>query len=439
MAGVPATDVHQHLWPEPFVAALARRDRACPASAPGRVELAGEPRLVAAARRRRRGRARGGPARRRRRPGAARPLVPARDRGAGPRRGPAAARRLARGRARPGPGVRRLGRARARRRRPRATSTPCSTAGPSASPSPPARSRRPSASRPGGPVLEALERRDAPLLVHPGPGPEDPGRRPARDAAAWWPALTGYVAALQAAWLAWAGWGRAAHPRLRVVFAALAGLAPLHAERLAARGGPAGAVHDPLVFYDTSSYGPAPSTRWSRVVGIDAARPRLRPPRRGRAAPPRPRRRRRDRALKRPQPRRACSTGRRRRDRPPRPTRDLDAGRARGLGPRAGADPARWRHLVRHDPARARLRGARSATTTSRSGSSAGWRTTTPASTTTTSPPAPSRSSTARVREDRLRRGRPAGQPRRRRRAVLLVRRRRTSTACSHAGDGARP
>ena len=35
------------------------------------------------------------------------------------------------------------------------------------------------------------------------------------------------------------GVGAAAHPRLRVVFAMLAGLAPLHAERLAARGGPA--------------------------------------------------------------------------------------------------------------------------------------------------------------------------------------------------------
>ena len=41
--------------------------------------------------------------------------------------------------------------------------------------------------------------------------------------------------------------GQAARTRtLRVVFAMLAGLAPLHAERLAARGGPSEAVHDPL-------------------------------------------------------------------------------------------------------------------------------------------------------------------------------------------------
>jgi 6-methylsalicylate decarboxylase len=43
-----------------------------------------------------------------------------------------------------------------------------------------------------------------------------------------------------------------------VIIALLAGLAPLHAERTALRGGPAAgmALHDPLCFYDTSSYGP---------------------------------------------------------------------------------------------------------------------------------------------------------------------------------------
>jgi hypothetical protein len=39
---VPATDVHQHLWPEPFVAALARRER-LPRVRGRVVELAGEP------------------------------------------------------------------------------------------------------------------------------------------------------------------------------------------------------------------------------------------------------------------------------------------------------------------------------------------------------------------------------------------------------------
>jgi hypothetical protein len=74
---------------------------------------------------------------------------------------------------------------------------------------------------------------------------------------------------MSAAWHAWAQWGRPAHRELRVVFAMLAGLAPLHAERLAARGGPAEAVHDPLSAYDTSSYGPRALDAMLRVVGVD--------------------------------------------------------------------------------------------------------------------------------------------------------------------------
>jgi len=122
--------------------------------------------------------------------------------------------------------------------------------------------------RHAAPLLTALERRDAPLLLHPGPAPA----RAAGGAPepAWWPALTSYVAELQAAWLAFAEWGRPAHPTLRVVFAALAGGAPLHVERIGIRGGPATAVHDPLVFYDTSSYGPRALDAAIRVVGLDA-------------------------------------------------------------------------------------------------------------------------------------------------------------------------
>jgi len=82
---------------------------------------------------------------------------------------------------------------------------------------------------------------------------------------------------------AWAAWGRAAHPRLRVVFARLAGGAPLHAERLAARGGPAAAVHDDLTYFDVSSYGPRTVDAMLRVVGVDRLvlgtdRPVIEPP-----------------------------------------------------------------------------------------------------------------------------------------------------------------
>ncbi|WP_051324018.1 amidohydrolase family protein [Candidatus Solirubrobacter pratensis] len=113
-----------------------------------------------------------------------------------------------------------------------------------------------------GPALERLAARGAPLLIHPGPAA-------AADVPAWWPALNGYVAEMAAAWHAWAAWGRPQQPALRVVFAMLAGLAPLHAERLAARGGPAGAVHDALTAFDTSSYGPHAVDAMLRAVGVD--------------------------------------------------------------------------------------------------------------------------------------------------------------------------
>jgi predicted TIM-barrel fold metal-dependent hydrolase len=79
--------------------------------------------------------------------------------------------------------------------------------------------------------------------------------------------MTGYVAAMQRAWHAFAVWGRDAHPRLRVCFAMLAGLAPLHRERLVARGGRA--ASDPDVFLDTSSYAARAVDAVLREVGVD--------------------------------------------------------------------------------------------------------------------------------------------------------------------------
>jgi hypothetical protein len=49
----------------------------------------------------------------------------------------------------------------------------------------------------------------------------------------------------------------------------LAGLAPLHTERLLSRGGPALVEDDPLVFYDTSSYGPRAVSLLEEVVGAE--------------------------------------------------------------------------------------------------------------------------------------------------------------------------
>jgi predicted TIM-barrel fold metal-dependent hydrolase len=113
------------------------------------------------------------------------------------------------------------------------------------------------------PVLAVVEAADRPVLVHPGPAPAGDSGVPG-----WWPALTSYTSQLTAAWFAWHVAGRALLPTLRICFVALAGLAPLHHERLAARGGRFGAV-DRHVYYDTSSYGPRAVDAVTRVVGVD--------------------------------------------------------------------------------------------------------------------------------------------------------------------------
>lgn len=121
------------------------------------------------------------------------------------------------------------------------------------------------------PVLERMELLGAPLLVHPGPGPGLAASRALGETTLgdplWWPALTRYVADMHAAWLAFLAAGRLHHPKLRIVFTMLAGLAPLHAERLSSRGGRAPDVHDPLIFYDTSSYGPSAVHTLAELVG----------------------------------------------------------------------------------------------------------------------------------------------------------------------------
>ncbi len=124
------------------------------------------------------------------------------------------------------------------------------------------------------PLLDRLQDAGAPLLVHPGPGLAesraplgDAGLEPTLADPLWWSALTRYVSQMHAAWLTFVAAGRAEHPRLRVIFTMLAGLAPLHAERLGARGGPAPLRRDPLTFYETSSYGRDSVRRIAEIVG----------------------------------------------------------------------------------------------------------------------------------------------------------------------------
>jgi hypothetical protein len=115
-------------------------------------------------------------------------------------------------------------------------------------------------------LLLVAELADKPVLVHPGPVTRRPleGTEPG-----WWAPVVGYVGQLQAAWWGWQSFaGRAAFPRLRVVFGAGAGLAPLHHERHVLRGGEELAL-DPLLFVDAAGYGPRALDALVRVLGID--------------------------------------------------------------------------------------------------------------------------------------------------------------------------
>jgi hypothetical protein len=119
------------------------------------------------------------------------------------------------------------------------------------------------------PVLARIQSRGVPLFVHPGRGTRRPTHEASLGDPLWWPALTSYVADMQAAWLTWVSAAQRLFPELHVVFAMLAGLAPLHTERLRARGGPLTRKADPTIFYDTSSYGPQAVDLMERMVGVD--------------------------------------------------------------------------------------------------------------------------------------------------------------------------
>lgn len=112
------------------------------------------------------------------------------------------------------------------------------------------------------PLLAEVDRHGVPVFVHPGESGGEPFDPP------WWSPATSYVAQMHAAWHAFHVAVRPELPGLRVVFALLAGLAPLHLERTVGRGASLqSAVDDPRSFYDTSSYGPAAIRTMTCAVG----------------------------------------------------------------------------------------------------------------------------------------------------------------------------
>jgi 6-methylsalicylate decarboxylase len=122
----------------------------------------------------------------------------------------------------------------------------------------------PASAQTATPLLAAVAEAGAPVFIHPGPVADS------ASAPDWWAPATSYVAQQQAAWHTFQHVVRPELPGLRAVFALLAGLAPLQAERTELRGGTAAepALADALVFYDTSSYGPRAIRAMATAVGI---------------------------------------------------------------------------------------------------------------------------------------------------------------------------
>ncbi len=126
------------------------------------------------------------------------------------------------------------------------------------------------------PLLATLQEADRPLFIHPGSVPPGPVRTEVGEPRAgssesvpgWWAPVVDYTAQMAAAWWSWHAVARAGLPTLRVCFAAGAGLAPVHQERLRSRGGAVAAI-DPLTFVELSGYGPQAFDAMLRVLGVD--------------------------------------------------------------------------------------------------------------------------------------------------------------------------
>jgi 6-methylsalicylate decarboxylase len=99
------------------------------------------------------------------------------------------------------------------------------------------------------PLLDELTRRGGVLFVHPGPCD------PPRGAPAWWPAVVAYTAQMQAAYAAWLTGGAERWPHVPVIFAILAGGGPFQHERLRSRGFEVRPALLSNVYLETASYG----------------------------------------------------------------------------------------------------------------------------------------------------------------------------------------
>jgi 6-methylsalicylate decarboxylase len=94
-------------------------------------------------------------------------------------------------------------------------------------------------------VRDPLSVQGSLVFVHPGYSPPPPQGKPA-----WWTPVVEYTAQMQAAYAAWLAGGRSDVP---IVFAIMAGGAPFQLERLSSRGDRAEVLS--RAYFDTASYG----------------------------------------------------------------------------------------------------------------------------------------------------------------------------------------
>ena len=85
----------------------------------------------------------------------------------------------------------------------------------------------------------------------------------------WWPSVVDYTAQMQAAYASWLAEGGERWPRLRVVFALLAGGGPFQLERLRSHGVSGRDLPRDNVFFETASYGRRALDLCLATFGVD--------------------------------------------------------------------------------------------------------------------------------------------------------------------------
>jgi len=114
------------------------------------------------------------------------------------------------------------------------------------------------------PLLDELEEHSTPLFVHPGAP-----FAPAVERPPWWTAVVDYPAQMHAAYYRWLSAGRERWPSLRIAFAILAGGAPFQLERLGQRGPDTRSILDPNTYLDVATYARRSIELCAQAFGVE--------------------------------------------------------------------------------------------------------------------------------------------------------------------------